>query len=104
MKAQKTITPRELKKDTKDNIQYYLMMALPLILIFVFCYLPMFGIIIAFQNYSAGKPFFGPGVKWVGLKWFRQFIESYYFGRILRNKMYPVKWTREFSPTPGCRH
>lgn len=76
-----------LKRDTKDNIQYYLLMFIPLILILIFSYLPMFGIVIAFQDYFAGRPFFGEGVTWVGLKWFKEFINSYYFGRILRNTL-----------------
>ena len=78
---------RQLSRDQKDNIEYYLLMAIPLILIFVFYYLPMFGLVIAFEDYSVGRPFFGPGVKWVGLKHFRKFVSSYYFPRILRNTL-----------------
>ena len=74
-------------RDTRENIQYYLMMIFPLIMIFLFSYLPMYGIIIAFQDYVAGRPFFGEGVIWVGLKWFREFVDSYYFARILRNTL-----------------
>ena len=59
------------KRDVRENIQYYLMMCIPLILIFIFSYLPLFGIVIAFQDYVSGKPFFGEGVTWVGLKWFK---------------------------------
>ncbi len=76
-----------MKRDTKDNIQYYLLMAVPLFTIFLFSYLPLFGIVIAFQDYVAGKPFFGEGVTWVGFKWFREFVSSYYFPRILRNTL-----------------
>lgn len=76
-----------MKRDTKDNIQYYFLMAIPLLLMFIFSYLPMFGILIAFQDYSIGKPFFGKGVIWVGLKWFQEFVQSYYFTRILRNTL-----------------
>jgi len=76
-----------MKRDAKDNIEYYFLMLIPLLLIFLFCYLPMFGIVIAFQDYIAGKPFFGEGVEWVGLKWFIKFVTSYYFGRILRNTL-----------------
>lgn len=76
-----------MKRDTKDNIQYYLLMIIPLLVIFVFSYLPLFGIVIAFQDYVSGKPFWGEGVTWVGLKWFKEFISSYYFSRILRNTL-----------------
>lgn len=72
---------------TQNNIIYYALMIVPLILIFIFSYLPMFGIVIAFQDYSAGRPFFGEGVKWVGLKWFEKFVTSFYFSRILRNTL-----------------
>ena len=75
------------KRDVRENIQYYLLLAIPLILIFIFSYLPIFGIIIAFQKYIPGKPFFGEGVEWVGLKYFKEFVTSYYFPRILRNTL-----------------
>lgn len=75
------------KRDTRENIQYYILMLIPMIFIFVFCYLPMFGIVIAFQDYVPGRPFFGDGAIWVGLKWFRDFTGSYYFTRILRNTL-----------------
>lgn len=76
-----------MNQDVKDNIQYYLLMFLPLVMIFIFSYLPMFGLVIAFQDYSAGKPFLGEGVEWVGLKHFRKFVTSYYFPRIIRNTL-----------------
>lgn len=85
-----TLRKRErklMKRDTAENIQYYLMMAVPLILIFIFMYLPMFGLVIAFQDYVPGKSFFGSDVKWVGLKWFKDFVGTYYFKRIIRNTL-----------------
>lgn len=69
----------------RDNIDYYLMMAIPIILIFIFSYLPLFGLIISFEDYVQGKPFLGAGVKYVGLKFFEQFVTSFYFGRLLKN-------------------
>lgn len=71
--------------NVKENIDYYLMMAIPMILIFIFSYLPLFGLIISFEDYMQGKPFIGEGVKYVGLKFFEQFVNSYYFGRLLKN-------------------
>lgn len=76
-----------LSRDLKDNIDYYLMMLIPLALIFIFSYLPMFGLVIAFQDYSVGRPFIGEGVKWVGLKYFERFTKSFYFTRIMRNTL-----------------
>lgn len=76
-----------MKRDTKDNIQYWILLSVPLILMFIFHYLPIFGIVISFQEYMAGRPFFGEGVKWVGLKWFKEFVSGYYFPRIVRNTL-----------------
>ena len=69
------------------SYRLYYVLALPGLLYFlIFHYLPIFGIIIAFKDISPfngiidviQKPF-------VGLKWFRQFFESYYFWQIMRN-------------------
>ena len=75
------------RRDRSDNLQYYLMMLPVIVMIIIFCYLPLFGIIISFQDYRAGRPFLGAGVKWVGLKWFREFVTSFYFPRIIRNTL-----------------
>ncbi len=59
-------------------------MFLPVILYYVlFCYMPMFGVVIAFEDYNAFR-----GIKgsiWVGLKYFEQFFSSIYFWRLIRN-------------------
>ena len=75
------------KRDVRENIQYYLMMAIPLILIAVFSYWPLYGLLISFQNYVPGRAFWGADVEWVGLKWFKRFVTSYYFPRIIRNTL-----------------
>ncbi len=49
----------------------------------VFCYFPMYGVQIAFRDYKAA---FGiTGSKWVGLKYFIKFFNSYYCGRMFLN-------------------
>lgn len=74
-------------RDVRENLQYYALMLIPFMFIFVFNYLPMFGIVIGFQDYVPGKSFLGSEVTWVGLKWFKKFVDSYYFGRILKNTL-----------------
>lgn len=51
--------------------------------IIIFCYIPMGGLVIAFQDYSLAKGVFGS--KWVGLKNFSKFFSSMFFGRTLLN-------------------
>lgn len=70
-----------------ENLQIYAMMLPTLILIFIFCYIPMYGIVIAFQDYVPGQSFFGDGVVWVGLKWFKRFVTSHYFVRLIKNTL-----------------
>ncbi|MCU6709102.1 ABC transporter permease subunit [Paenibacillus sp. J5C_2022] len=54
--------------------------------IFIFSYIPMYGIIIAFQDYYPGKPFFSfTETNWVGFKHFIEFFNGPYFGRLMRN-------------------
>lgn len=74
-----------IRSDWKRNKSYYFIV-LPVVLYFiVFKYVPMGGLIMAFQNY---KPAMGlTGSPWVGLDNFVQFFSSYYFTRLLGNTL-----------------
>ena len=83
-----SIKKRRINRDLlKENIELYYIMLPVLVLIFIFCYIPMYGIVIAFQKYAPGRPFlaFDGSVRWVGLQYFREFINSIYFGRLIGN-------------------
>ncbi|MDR0670057.1 MAG: ABC transporter permease subunit [Treponema sp.] len=71
----------------RENLQLFVFLLPVFLLLFVFCYIPMYGVIIAFQDYIPGSPFIGKGVIWVGLKHFIRFVKSEYFFRILRNTL-----------------
>lgn len=66
----------------------YLLLLPGILYYFVFHYLPMLGIVIAFEEY---KPFFGlKGIftsKWVGLKHFMKFFKSAYCLRLIKNTL-----------------
>ena len=70
---------RKLKKS-----RWLYLMFLPVLLYYaIFKYAPMFGIVIAFKDYNA---FIGvTDSPWVGLKHFRNFFNSIYAGRLIRN-------------------
>ncbi len=76
---------KTLQGDMRKNYAVYFMV-LPLVLYYiVFSYLPMYGILIAFKDYS---PFTGVWEsEWVGLKYFRMFFESEYSWKIIRNTL-----------------
>jgi putative aldouronate transport system permease protein len=49
----------------------------------LFCYVPMYGIVIAFKNYNV---FTGIGKSpWAGFTYFQQFFNSVFFWRLIRN-------------------
>lgn len=69
-----------------DNWQLYTLMIPAAVLIIIFSYIPLYGIIIAFQDYQPGNSFLSLGnVKWVGLKHFRSYVEGKFFRRTLIN-------------------
>jgi putative aldouronate transport system permease protein len=60
------------------------LMALPAMLfIFVFSYIPMYGVLTAFQDYSIFKGFLGS--PWVGFKHFEMFFNAPVFWDVMRN-------------------
>ena len=62
------------------------MMVLPAIaLIIVFAYMPMYGVLIAFQDYKLASGFNIFENTWVGLKHFEYFFNSPEFGTVMRN-------------------
>lgn len=51
----------------------------------IFAYYPMYGVIVSFMDYIPGAPILGS--KWVGLKYFVEFLNSPDLGSILRNTL-----------------
>ena len=76
---------KSLKVKFVQNWELYLMILPVLAYYIIFCYVPMYGSIIAFQDYSPGKGI--SGSTWVGLKHFLDFWTSPDFGRILKNTL-----------------
>lgn len=64
----------------------YLMLALPLTLLVLFKYMPMYGVQIAFRNYQPTKTILES--EWVGLKYIQKFFNNYKFWPIMRNTLF----------------
>jgi len=77
------------KKNWKNTFlrqyQLHLFMVIPLSYIIIFHYLPIFGIQIAFKNFTPGKGIWGSD--WVGFKHFETFFKSYQFKRVIVNTL-----------------
>jgi len=65
------------------NWQFWIIIALPLLYVFVFAYIPMGGIILAFKDYSIRRGIWGSD--WVGLRYFRQFLLSPSSSKVIVN-------------------
>lgn len=80
---------KQLKKknkisgSTKDNVQLFFLQLPALILFFVFCYIPMYGVIIAFKDFNSNLGIFKS--PWCGFKNFEFFFASNDAFRIIRN-------------------
>lgn len=68
------------------NWELYLLISLPVAYFFIFRYMPMYGVIIAFKNFSAAQGIWGS--PWVGFEHFTAFFESYNFAQILKNTIF----------------
>ncbi|MCR5674902.1 MAG: ABC transporter permease subunit [Lachnospiraceae bacterium] len=75
--------------------RYLLYMMIPVVIFFaVFCYFPMTGLVMAFNRYRIGSGLAGVyNSPFVGLQWFRQFFQSVYFYRLVRNTFLLQFWS-----------
>lgn len=84
----KTTKIKEYKKRWKKQWQLQLIAISGMVILFTFSYLPLFGVIIAFKNYSINMGLSGIFTSdWVGLKWFKDFFTYYKFEEIFRNTL-----------------
>lgn len=74
-----------IRRDFSLNKYLYLLALAGVLYYIIFIYLPMFGVIMAFQDFNITKGFLGSPL--VGLKHFKSFFSSYFFGRLIRNTL-----------------
>ena len=74
---------RHVRRRLANDWQIYIFLLPAMVFFYVFNYLPLYGIQIAFRNFKAVRGI--TGSDWVGLKNFRDFFNAYYFGRLFSN-------------------
>lgn len=83
-----------LMKMIKKEGALYVMIIPAVVLIFLFNYIPMYGVLMAFQNHIPAKGI--SGSEWVGLKHFISFFRDPFCGRIFKNTIllgaYSLLW------------
>ena len=74
---------KPLNKSRGQSSFFHLFVMPGMIFLLIFNYLPMFGLVMAFQDFVPAKGFFGS--KFVGLKHFRYMLQLPDIGRVIRN-------------------
>lgn len=83
-KAKKPLGPR-IKNEITQHGALYIMLLLPLAILLLFKYAPMYGVQIAFRNFRITRAI--EDCDWVGLKYVIRFLENDQFWQILRNTL-----------------
>lgn len=83
-KVKKLETSRKFKRILKDW-QLYSLLILPIIYLLIFKYGPMLGNVIAFRRFMPGGSIFGE--EWVGLHYFKIFIQDPTFWKVFTNTL-----------------
>jgi putative aldouronate transport system permease protein len=73
------------KRTWYKNWQLYALLAPALVYLGIFCYAPMYGVIIAFKDYNSFDGILGS--PWLGLYQFKRFFDSYYFWVLIKNTL-----------------
>lgn len=85
MSTEKIMGSSKRKKRIKQYMPFYLFVLPAIIVVILFCYLPMGGLTIAFKNYKMARGI--TGSEWVGLKHFQKLFSDPNFYRVLKNTL-----------------
>src|SRR5699024_3120044 len=75
----------ERKKQIIQNWQLYIFILPAFLYFFIFHYIPMYGVQIAFKDFVPSLGIWGSD--WVGFEHFKRFFDSYYFWDLINNKL-----------------
>lgn len=81
----KTPYIKRLGKDIINNWILYVMILPVILYVILFCYVPMYGVTLAFKAYRIKDGILGS--PWVGLAYFSQFTRSYSFWNLIKNTL-----------------
>lgn len=92
---------QRLRRDWNMNKWKYIMIIPVLVYLVLFCYKPMYGLIIAFKDYKITRGIAGSSWADPWYKWFLNFITDPYFPRVIKNTFLISGLTILFGfPTP----
>ena len=74
-----------IKRKFLRSWQMYVLLLPAVIYVFIFNYMPLYGVQIAFRDYSTRAGIWGS--EWVGLEYFRKFVEFPHFWLLIKNTL-----------------
>lgn len=84
----------------RRNWGLYLMLLPALILLFLFSYRPMYGVLISFKEYKAAKGILGSAWADPWFKYFKKFFDSFQFGTTIKNTLIITVYGLLVFPVP----
>jgi putative aldouronate transport system permease protein len=72
-------------KHMKDNYPFLILLFPAILVVFLFNYLPIYGVLIAFQDFMPGDDIFSEYTIWVGFKNFERFFSDIQFWTLMKN-------------------
>ena len=72
-------------RNFKENAPFLLMILPAVVVVFLFCYLPIYGVLIAFQDFMPGDEILSENTIWVGFDNFTRFFNDPQFWPLMKN-------------------
>lgn len=73
------------RKKLKENIPFLIMIFPAVLVVFLFNYLPIYGVLIAFQDFMPGDQILGANTIWIGFDNFKRFFSDPQFWPLMKN-------------------
>nr|WP_116191230.1 ABC transporter permease subunit [Paenibacillus taihuensis] len=80
-----TSGPNRFLREFVQQKYLYLMVLPGFLIVLVFAYFPMYGVLVAFKDYNVAKGIWGS--EWVGFKYFKQFLDNPMALRTIKNTL-----------------
>ncbi len=82
--APKASGSRRLRR-LKDNYPFLIMLFPAVLIVFLFNYLPIYGVLIAFQDFMPGDEILSANTQWIGFENFTRFFTDVQFWPLMKN-------------------
>ena len=76
---------KERLKNIKESIPFYILILPAVVIVFLMNYLPIYGVLIIFQDFMPGDKIFSDTTIWVGFRNFTRFFKDVQFWSLMKN-------------------